>query len=352
MEGDYRYRLVVNNGYGTSDWYAFNTISGTWTSIAPLPASGRQYCTAFTINGHGYVFGGTDGAPLNELWSYDPIADQWSQRASLPSVGRAGCVSFVLGDKAYIATGKVAPDFEPTTEMWVYDPNTDAWTQGPSLPLPARALSSSFVIGDTAYVHGGQNADGMILSVFEAYTVSSNTWTSLLAPSSLFGSDAFGLADRGVIVCGAGTTAPPYEVSTEVYLQPSGNWMWTPPVFIGTGRKGGCGAVVNGTIYYGTGISGIDRQKDWYKLEWPVGVPSHATSNGPFLVSNLVDDRLVLRTSTDLGAAVAEIRDQVGRLCSITTTKEIDVHALANGRYTLLLTHGTDRHALPFVVQH
>ena len=69
----------------------------------------------------------------------------------------------------------------------------------------------------------------------------------------------------------------------------------------------------------------------------------------PFLVSNLVDDLLVLRTSTELGPVVAEMHDQLGRLCSSATTKEIDVHALANGRYTLLLTHGTDRHALPFV---
>jgi hypothetical protein len=50
------------------------------------------------------------------------------------------------------------------------------------------------------------------------------------------------------------------------------------PDFPAGGRRGGIAAGAeagwNSTFYYGTGSDNIQRYRDWWKLEFPVGIPT------------------------------------------------------------------------------
>ncbi len=341
----------------TTDWYKYNTSTNAWSSIAALPANGRQYTASFSINGIGYLFGGTNGNALNELWAYDPQQDQWAARAPLPSSGRSGSVAFVVNGKGFIAAGKKGPDFNPTSELWMYDPALDQWSQRSDLPGVPRALASAFAVADTAYLFTGQDSLGLSLDDGWKYVASSDSWT-LIGPfngSPMFGADGYGLNDRGVIVCGA-FTSPPYAASTEVFLPSSSQWMLTPPLFPGPGRKGGSGAVVGNTIYYGTGTTGVQRLKDWYKLEWPVGVEEMATDDEPRLIGSVADDRLNVFIPATLTNTSIAIIDAAGRASASTRcvagSNAIRVSGLATGSYFLRITNERAIRTLRFTVIH
>lgn len=332
----------------TSDWYKYSTTANTWSPIAALPASGRQYSASFSINGIGYLFGGTDGNALSELWAYDPLSDQWAQRSPLPSDGLAGAVAFTLNGMGYIATGKTAPDFIPTNQLWEYDPVSDLWSQRPSLPSLGRALSSVFVIGDTAYVQGGQLGNGNVVDDLWRYDGSSGTWTQGWSVGMLsIGADGFGLWDRGVNVCGTyDLGAVPYEASTDVYVQNDGGWMWAPPMFTGPGRKGGCGAVVGNVVYYGTGTTGAERLNDWYKLELPIGIQEQeapAFSLSPVPADALLTVRTEVRDNKDTWALTGSDGRVLLRGTMRSNITEIPTGTLAPGAYLLELSgiHGS-----------
>ncbi len=73
----------------TNDWWRFDPNTDTWTAVASMPTTPRQYCTAFTIADTGFVFGGIDAfGAMSELWAYYPDQDVWEQRASLPDEAR------------------------------------------------------------------------------------------------------------------------------------------------------------------------------------------------------------------------------------------------------------------------
>jgi hypothetical protein len=228
-----------------------------------------------------------------------------------------------MDGKGYIATGKVAPSFEPSTELWIYDPTNDNWAQGPSLPPPGRALASAFVIGDTAFVQGGQLSDGSVSSDFFKYSIATNSWSIAAgAGIHLFGSDAFGTGNQGMIICGIPSLELPYEIQTEVYNSTNGLWSWNPPTFIGPGRKGGCGALVNDVVYYGTGIAGLERKKDWYKFSWPVGMNEVEQDSLSIIGPDLLFGPAVFTIVGSHGPVNAEVIDGLGR---------VQLHVRVNG---------------------
>ena len=74
-----------------------------WVEVASLPssASKRAESGSFTINGKGYIFGGTAAYPnwLSDCWEYDPVNDSWRQMASIPLIGPREPAFLQLGIK-------------------------------------------------------------------------------------------------------------------------------------------------------------------------------------------------------------------------------------------------------------
>lgn len=341
----------------TSDWYVYDPASTSWSPIASLPATGRQYGASFTINGIGYLFGGTDGAALAELWAYDATADHWSQRASLPAAGRSGSVAFVLGGAAYIAAGKVAPDFAPCAELWRYDPASDSWSQRASLPGAARALACAFTAADSAYLFAGQDGNGLSLDDGWRYVATTDTWSPVInwPDAPVFDAHGSGVQDVGVVVGGA-LSGVPYEPVCEVFLPASDLWLSNPPTFPGPGRKGGSGAVVGNTVYFGTGTTGLERLRDWYKLEWPIGI-EEADATTRYRVWPVPTQQMLHieqgTLTTDLDAVITDVRGTVvGRQHLSGARDAIAVGTLPDGTYLLTLQSSAGRVHQRFLVAH
>ncbi|MBX2972017.1 MAG: hypothetical protein KF797_02845 [Flavobacteriales bacterium] len=329
-------------GWGlTSDWSRYDAGNDTWHTMAALPASGRQYCTAFSVDGIGYLFGGTDGSGwLNELWAYDPQPDAWQQRASLPGTGRSGSVAFVIDGSGYVTNGRTGAS-TLSNELWRYDPAQDAWTALAPMPGEARQLAAAFAIGGHGYVVAGANEQGAITATAWRYDALSDEWDAIAdLPDARFGADGFSGGGKGLVIGGA--------ASLELFLD-AAYWYdplldeWSAAPALAAARKGGSGSVVDGDIYFGTGVNATQRFKDWHKLTMPVGIDAHALDTAPRLHPRPVTDVAMLDLPGGLRIHDATIIDLQGRvverLVPQALQRPIALAHLRPGHYVLHISH-------------
>ncbi|MCB0769034.1 MAG: T9SS type A sorting domain-containing protein [Flavobacteriales bacterium] len=314
----------------TNDWFAYSEGSDTWASIAPLPATGRQYCTAFTDGTHGYLFGGIDvNGPLNELWRYDPDTDLWEQMTSLPGPGRYASV--VLSDR-FIATGLLA-DGTATSECWEYDSGSDEWTLRADVPGTPRHRAS----GGWSLI-GGADASYEALSDCYEYDVFNGTWSPLQdLPEPRYGGDAF----QNILVGGASS-----ETMLHGDVRAYGDGAWSdsgilepfPPGM----RRGGVIAgstVQNGpTFYYGTGVDLVQRHSDWWAFHAsPTSIDDHHRSTlsiAPVPAMNEITIRMA-DNEVVLGAVLYDAQGQLALEWTGAQGGTIPIHDLRPGLYVV-----------------
>lgn len=260
-------------GWGlTNDWYAFDTQSNTWSAIAPLPATPRQYCTAFALADTGYLFGGVDAnGALNELWAYDPVLDEWSPRASLPAEARYACAAAVGWGYGIIATGMLESGV-PTKQAWKYHPPGDQWEAMNPVPGPSRHRATAFQDGGGVCIVGG--ADSMFVALSDAWSYpvwfETGEWYSAPdLPAPRYGARSG--PDNTMVAVGGASDASSFHA--EAWSAYGGTWEALAP-FPGGPRRGGVGAGTESTqfwassFFFGLGLSGdLERKKDWWKLD-------------------------------------------------------------------------------------
>lgn len=348
-------RIFVGTGMDvgfqlTNDWYAYSLITQSWESIAALPASGRQYCNGFSMGyEHGYLFGGVDAnGPLNELWCYDPLTNNWIQRASLPGPGRYACAVLVSGGQAYICGGMLDGGI-PTNEVWRYDLVSDTWEV--RMPMPGTPRHRAAVVDNV--VVGG--ADSSFQAVSEAYAFNpiNDQWTARPdLPAPRFGASAV----EHLFFCGASSLAQNHD---EVLLHDwsSGNYDGSIiPPFPGGPRKGGIASSQNyvadvGLFFYGLGIDGPTRYKDWWMLAYGTGLDEHAIGTAS-VFPNPASTHLTPMLPQHWAMAVFRIYDTVGRTLvqgRVLNSQVIGVDELSAGRYELWLEFGDERLRAPFI---
>lgn len=323
-------------GWGlTNDWWCYDVATGSWSAIAAMPATPRQYCAAFAVNDTGYVFGGQDGTgALNELWMYDPANNTWAQRASLPAPARYAAAAFSFGDHGFIATGNTA-DGAPTNELWRYDPAMDTWEQRAAVPGPARHRAAAFVNMVPAVV-GGADANDQPLADGYRYDVWTDAWTAM-APMP---AARFSLRASEGIVTGGSSSFTEEHADAWYYAYFSDSWTVLPD-FGGGARRGGVGQWVTyfglSGFYYGLGLHGADRFNDWWRLDLETGMAEMETT-GTTLYPNPATDHLTIKGSPN--RVRYAIRDATGRTAKMGMTgtgMAINLSELCAGRYLMVL---------------
>lgn len=249
----------------TNDWYAFDVGASSWSAIAALPASGRQYCSTFTDGTFGYLFGGVDATgPLSELWRYDPSGDSWQQMTSLPDDGRYATVAFENG---MVCTGLLNGGI-PTNECWQYSTAADTWSQRATVPGVARHRACGS--GSLVSVFGGADAENNALADGFTYNATNDSWTPTAAlPAPRIGADAVydPVFEKSYVVGGATTTT---EFHNDAWAGEVGGWNAIAP-FSGGPRRGAVMAFVEAPlaptlryVFYGTGVDATQRYADWW----------------------------------------------------------------------------------------
>lgn len=333
-------------GWGlTNNWYAFDTQSGAWGTIAPLPATPRQYCSGFTLQGKGYLFGGIDASgALNELWCYDPALDEWTEKAPLPAEGRYACVSTGDGGAGHVATGMLGSGV-PTNEHWIYTESVDNWFWSQPVPGPARHRAAFF--SNTALViAGGADANGNALSDVWQYDIIFPTGVWVAGPD-LPGPriDAKGISGWNMILCGASDGSNFHD---DAWMLINGAWEVLPS-FTGGGRRGaaGGGAIgASGGVYLGTGLSGdLERHRDWWLLQPQTGV-SEIEDDAFGILPNPASTELRVQFNGKNRIAF-RILDSLGQIVlfgQVSSNEAIDISSLTAGQFVMQLIDSNVAH--------
>lgn len=335
----------------TNDWWCFDTQTESWAPIAAMPNTSRQYCTAFTIADTGYVFGGVDAnGALDQLWAYHPGQDSWEQKASIPAEARYACVA-VTGfyTNAIIATGMLASGV-PTNEAWKYHADTDTWEGITSVPGPARHRAACFLDDSGMRIVGGADVDNNALSDSWSYPIWFETgewYTAPDLPAPRYGADGSG-DNMPVVTAGATSNSEYYD---DTWFLEGPTWS-VVEAFPGGPRRGGVAAggmstsPWNSRFYYGTGSDPGLRYKDWWMLEFPVGITEKETE--AFSLSPVpADVLLTVRTDGSNTWETWALAGSDGRVLLNGTmsrnSTEIPTGTMAPGVYLLSLSgiHGT-----------
>lgn len=174
-------------GGRTSEFYRFDTRSGRWRALAPIPVTGRlgqkksvgKGATMCAVQGRLYA---TKGCGTAEFWEFAPDAGQgaWVQRADVPTGSKrlgsgASSAALVFDSTAWVYLLRGAG----TGELYRYSPQTDNWFQqaGPPLTPSGRAFRAGSAMASdgahTLYVLKGRTNE------FYGCDLTSGIWSSL-----------------------------------------------------------------------------------------------------------------------------------------------------------------------------
>ncbi|MCB9184711.1 MAG: T9SS type A sorting domain-containing protein [Flavobacteriales bacterium] len=329
----------------TNDWWRYDMVQWSWQQVASLPATPRQYCTAQSINGVGYLFGGLDAnAPLNELWAYDTFTDSWSERTPLPAAGRYAAASFVMGGKLYIVGGLIAGG-AALAELWEYDPTMDQWAQRTDIPGAPRHRATA-ISGEIPFplVIGGAAADYSPLEEVWQYGPG-DSWTARTPlPEARYGLASTPLPEPIVIAGSVGDNT--FRPDCYRYDWFADSWQQVPQATIPDGRRGGvsgwsdqCSGWYLG--FYGLGLdSTLTRRNDWYFTGYWFGIEESAGLTLR-LSPNPARDHLLLSGTSGVSMTPFELFDATGKAVMRTTTRfdgRIDIASLSPGSYRVLIS--------------
>lgn len=231
---------TVYTGFGftgsddTSDLYALDPASGSWTQKAPA-ADKREAPAAGFVNGKLYVAGGwaTSGSTDPKLEIYDPGTDRWTTGTPSPKPF-AGAGNAVLDGKLYVIGGCTTGC--GTTNASVYDAAADSWSQIAAYPEPVAWEACGGIAG-TLYCAGGTTDDGEIQHAY-AYDPAADSWSPLAdLPASIWGSSY--AAANGQLVVSSGVSQNNLTNQGYAFNPGSGTWTNLPNANVATYRGGG-----------------------------------------------------------------------------------------------------------------
>jgi uncharacterized protein (TIGR03437 family) len=166
----------------SSQNYAYDIASNTWTTAASVPSGAFLYATASDdARGVFYLTGGNNGQVISTSFrSYDPAANAWTDLPPM-STARGSHAVDLIDNKLFIAGGS-GPNGNLLSGE-VYDFTEKKWTGIAPLNRP-RTNAVHFVVKDSSgnpfwYVVGGLNTAGGSISGAEIYDPRTNRWTLL-----------------------------------------------------------------------------------------------------------------------------------------------------------------------------
>ena len=320
----------------TNDFYAFDLVSETWSTIAPMPSTmERQYAFSSSISDEGFVFGGINDAGdfLNDLWKYNSISNSWLQLASMPAEGRSGGVTFVLDNKLYIVGGKSSTS-SALNETWMYDPALDEWSVMADFPESGSWRGVAFQYDNKGFVGLGKDNAGQYIHGFYRYDPALNTWNPIVGYSSI-GRAYTGAAQIGQFaylfggVDSVGTITNTFE---KIDLTDFSTFNLTP--FPNIPRKGGMAFTSNDALFITTGVSTVDRTNETWKASAILSTPElfietemliyPNPSKGDFTIS-LEYEGLVQLTITDVVGKVIYTEEDINLMTSFLVNLPVEI---------------------------
>jgi len=143
----------------TNAAYALNLKYDKWTTVKPVPGSGRLGAIAVGLKEQIFLLGGYVPDPsggqsiVSDVSIYEPTALRWYRGADMPIAVR-DAVAGVYHDRYIYVIGGFAKT-GPTNQAQVYDAEADKWVQAtPSPGTPVLGHAGAVVNDAIVYVEG------------------------------------------------------------------------------------------------------------------------------------------------------------------------------------------------------
>lgn len=244
------------NGAGPvlNDWWQYDPVSDQWISKAGYPGGKRSNAVAFVINNIGYVGTGWDDMRIRkkDFWSYDPVNDLWTRKSDFPGPERIDAVGFGIGNKGYAGTGDaiVGSIRVKLKDWWEYDALSDQWTQKTDFPGLANQYTSGFVIQDKIYMGLGLSVSGSIGKEWWEYDPSTDQWKRKAdfpgsAYNNTFTNCSFVIGNKGYVLR--------YAEKAEFWQYDPATDQWNEQAFFDPLRMSSIAFSIGNKGYLGTG---------------------------------------------------------------------------------------------------
>jgi len=148
----------------TNAAYALNVKYNTWTTIKPVPGSGRLGAVAAGVKEQIFLMGGyvpdPNGAQaiVPDVSIYEPIALRWYRGTEMPSAVR-DAVAGVYKDRYVYVIGGFSKK-GPTNQVQLYDTETNRWTVATASPGAPVFGHAGGIVNDSIVYTGGSVATG------------------------------------------------------------------------------------------------------------------------------------------------------------------------------------------------
>ncbi len=149
----------------TNASYALNMKYDTWTTVKPVPGSGRLGAVAAGLKEHVFVIGGFVPDPsgaqsiVSDVSVYEPIALRWYRGADLPTPVRDAVAGAYRDRYIYVIGGFSKAG--PTNQVQIYDTEADHWLEGTPFPgIPVFGHAGAIVNDSIVYVDGAKKNTG------------------------------------------------------------------------------------------------------------------------------------------------------------------------------------------------
>jgi hypothetical protein len=251
---------------GSKDFWEYNPQTNRWLRKADFAGTARYAAVGFSIGNKGYIGTGTDkNGDTKDFWEYNPSNNTWRKRANVGGLARNSGIGLNTSTKGYIGLGYTNTY---ATDFWEYNPETNLWNKKADFsPVATNAQgidASGFAIGDSLYIVAGHKAKAEVWN----FNTILNKWSLLannLQPQSLSGAVGFNIDNKGYIVGGSNTSGS--ELRNEFWEFDSFDNYWEQLNFwTGIGRYDMVGFGLNTLGYIGLGskASGYsDLQEFW-----------------------------------------------------------------------------------------
>ncbi|MCC7303748.1 MAG: hypothetical protein IT233_13995 [Bacteroidia bacterium] len=349
------------------DLWEYDPSVDSWTQKANCPGIPRRNACVFVIGTSAYVGTGMDNAlasignTLSDFWEYSPLTNTWLQRASCPIGGGWGayyCSAFSINGKGYVVCGKLGPS-QYTNQCWEFTPSTNSWLQRSSFPGSVRYGTYHFVLNNMAYVGMGADENAFASDIW-AYNPSMNSWSSIgnFPAAARFSGHGFALLGKGYILMG---TDGGYKDELFEYDPQFNSWVQRKS-FEGGGRRNAICFVIGNRAYAGAGKGSTGCRRDFWEYTpfAPLSVTEFSSGDFPAkLFPNPVETTATLDLRLPEGERsyrylITDVRGQQQResLTCGASTVEIRKGNLITGSYFLQVFTETGLvTTVPFIVK-
>ncbi|WP_377266958.1 carboxypeptidase regulatory-like domain-containing protein [Peterkaempfera sp. SMS 1(5)a] len=219
-----------------------------WQPVADLPVTLQDSAVAADGGKLYSAFGYTGSDDTSNLYAYDPDSGSWSQLAPAADTREAPAKGFING-KLY-AVGGWGASGDPDAKLEIYDPSSNSWTTGASSPKP-YAGSGSAVLNGKLYVVGGCTSSACGSRDAYVYDASSDSWSPIASyPEAIAWSACGGI--NGVLYCAGGTTDAG-SVKHGYAYDPSSD-SWSPIADLPTDVWAAASTAANGLLLTSGGV--------------------------------------------------------------------------------------------------